>query len=211
MGDALLQKTYTADFLTKRQVKNKGEVTQVYVKDSHQGIIDKETWKAVQEEFVRREQFMMAHGLTKYVYGSECNPFTSRIFCGDCGYSYTKHSWKSRGIEQWQCKNHRTNGQLTCKNEFVDNRDLEQGFVKAINQIIEARDKDRLQRIIDEGTPLQKIRAEQMMGIINEGALQTYVPELAQLVITEVTVHGAKKYTFSFMEGSKVTVGKNGG
>ena len=85
------------------------------------------------------------------------------------------------------------------------------GFVKAINQIIEARDKDRLQRIIDEGTPLQKIRAEQMMGIINEGALQTYVPELAQLVITEVTVHGAKKYTFSFMEGSKVTVGKNGG
>ena len=93
-----------------------------------------------------------------------------------------------------------------CKNEFVDNRDLEQGFVKAINQIIEIRDTDRLQRIIDEGSPLQRIRAEQMMGIINEGVLKTYVPELAQLVITEVTVHGVKKYTFVFMEGSKVTV-----
>ena len=40
MGDALLQKTYTADFLTKKQVKNNGEITQVYVEGSHKGIID---------------------------------------------------------------------------------------------------------------------------------------------------------------------------
>lgn len=43
------------------------------------------------------------------------------------------------------------------------------------------------------------------MEIIDEGILQSYVPELAQLVITEVMVHGAKKYTFEFIvEGSKV-------
>lgn len=206
MGDALLQKTYTADFLTKRQVKNKGEVTQVYVKDSHKGIIDKDTWKAVQEEFERRENFMVLHGLAKYVYGAECNPFTSRVFCGECGYSYTKHSWKKRGIEQWQCKNHRTNGKLTCRNEFVDNRDLEQGFVKAINEVIEKHDREKLQKTALEGTPLQRIRAEQMLGIIREGKQQTYVPELAQLVITEVIVYGAKKYGFEFMDGSKATV-----
>ena len=58
MGDALLQKSYTADFLTKKQVKNHGEVTQVYVKGSHIGIIDKETWNAVQLEFARREEFV---------------------------------------------------------------------------------------------------------------------------------------------------------
>ena len=107
MGDALLQKTYTADFLTKKQVKNHGEIAQVYVKNSHTGIIDKETWDAVQEEFGRRDAFMKRHGLAKYVYGSDCNPFTSKIFCGECGSSYTKHSWKKRGVEQWQCKNHR--------------------------------------------------------------------------------------------------------
>ena len=38
MGDALLQKTYTADFLNKRQVRNNGEIAQVYVKDSHKAV-----------------------------------------------------------------------------------------------------------------------------------------------------------------------------
>lgn len=206
MGDALLQKTYTVDFLTKKQVKNKGEITQVYVKDSHEGIIDKETWNAVQEELERRETFMKKHGLVKYVYGAECNPFTSRVFCGECGNSYTKHSWKNRGVEQWQCKNHRINGKLTCKNEFVNARDLEQGFVKAINEVI--RNKEKYQKKWNEmkkkGTPLQKIRAEQMMGLVAEGEVQTFVPELAQLVIIEVTILGKKKYEFEFMDGSKI-------
>ena len=41
IGDALLQKTYTVDFLTKRWVKNEGLVPQYYVENSHQGIIPK--------------------------------------------------------------------------------------------------------------------------------------------------------------------------
>jgi hypothetical protein len=49
-GDALLQKTYTVDFLTKKRVENKGEVPQYYVEESHPAIIDKETWEAVQLE-----------------------------------------------------------------------------------------------------------------------------------------------------------------
>lgn len=206
MGDALLQKTYTADFLTKRQVKNKGEITQVYVKDSHKGIIDKETWKAVQEEFERRENFMMKHGLVKYVYGSDCNPFTSRIFCGECGCSYTKHTWKNRGIEQWQCKNHRKDGKLMCRNAFVDNGDLEQGFVKAINHVITNTDIEKLDARVKDGTPLERIRAEQMMGIIKEGAITSFIPELAQLVIYEIVVFNARTFEFAFMDGSRIKV-----
>ncbi|MEG1884579.1 MAG: recombinase family protein, partial [Clostridia bacterium] len=37
-GDALLQKKFTVDFLTKKQKINKGEVPQYYVTDSHEGI-----------------------------------------------------------------------------------------------------------------------------------------------------------------------------
>jgi len=206
MGDALMQKTYTADFLTKRQVKNTGEITQVYVKDSHKGIIDKETWQAVQEEFERREKFMKQHGISKYVYGSECNPFTSRVFCGECGSVYTKHSWKSRGVEQWQCKNHRTNGRLTCKNAFVDVRDLQVGFIKAINLVIADKDKHqkRWEQMLTNGTALEKIRAKQMMSIMKEGEMQIFVPELAQLVTIAVTVNRAQSFEFEFMDGSKV-------
>ena len=54
-GDALLQKTYTVDFLTKKRVDNTGQVPQYYVEDSHPAIIDKEMWEAVQLETERRK------------------------------------------------------------------------------------------------------------------------------------------------------------
>lgn len=204
MGDALLQKTYTADFLTKKQVKNNGEITQVYVEGSHKGIIDKEVWNAVQEEFERRKCFMERHGLANYSYGAECNPFNSRVFCGKCGSVMTKHSWKNRGVEQYQCKNHRTDGKLTCTNDFADKRNLERAFVQAYNNLLESADHNKWKRMAEEGTPLQKIRGKQMIELAEAGQLTTFVPELAQLVLIEVTVHGAKSFEFEFMDGSNI-------
>ena len=208
MGDALLQKTYTADFLTKRQVKNNGEVAQVYVRDSHKGIVDKETWNAVQEEFERREKFMQKHGTDRYSYGSECYPFCEKIFCGECGSLFTRHSWKSRGIIQWQCKNHRKDGKVACTNAYVDDADLEKGFIKAFNRLVGEREKhiERWNSMKLDGTPLEKIRAGQMMEATESGQLQQYVPEAAQLVLEEITIFGAKKYEFAFLEGSRVKV-----
>ena len=208
MGDALLQKSYTADFLTKKQVKNHGEVTQVYVKGSHIGIIDKETWNAVQLEFTRREEFVKEHGLKGYGYGRECNPFTSRIFCGECGSSYTRHTWKSRGIMQWQCKNHMTNGKVTCVNRFVSQSDLELGFVRAYNMLMSRKENliPRWKKTIETGNALEKLRAKQFMELSEQPKLECYVPELAQLVIQMVIIKGAKKYEFTFMDGSQETV-----
>ena len=57
-----------------------------------------------------------------------------------------------------------------------------------------------------DGTPLEKIRAGQMMEATESGQLQQYVPEAAQLVLEEITIFGAKKYEFVFLEGSRVKV-----
>ena len=54
MGDALLQKTYTVDFMTKKKVVNNGIVPQYYVEDDHEAIIPKELFFRVQEEIMRR-------------------------------------------------------------------------------------------------------------------------------------------------------------
>ena len=205
MGDALLQKYYTADFLTKKLVKNKGEITQYYVKDSHEGIIDNETWEAVQEELDRREKFKEAHGLSHYSYGTDYNPFTNRIFCGKCGYSYNHHCWKKRGIFQWQCKERTVQGSRKCMNDTVDQRDLEKATVSAVNEIIREKAKylDRWNRMAENGTPLEKLRARQMIEITDQPELNIFVPELAQLLLYEVTVLGAKTYEFVFMDGSR--------
>lgn len=61
-GDALLQKTYTVDFLTKKRVENNGEVPQYYVEDSYPAIIEKEMWEAVQLEIERRRKFAEGQG-----------------------------------------------------------------------------------------------------------------------------------------------------
>ena len=44
-GEALLQKTYTVDFLTKKRAENTGQVPQYYVEESHPAIIEKDIWE----------------------------------------------------------------------------------------------------------------------------------------------------------------------
>src|SRR5690625_6974423 len=39
-GDALLQKSYTVDFLSKKKKINEGEIPQYYVENNHEAIID---------------------------------------------------------------------------------------------------------------------------------------------------------------------------
>ena len=52
-GDALMQKCYTADFLTKKQVINNGVLPQYYVEGDHEAIIPPETFELVQQELLR--------------------------------------------------------------------------------------------------------------------------------------------------------------
>lgn len=53
-GDALLQKSYTVDFLTKKTKTNEGEVPQYYVENNHEAIIDPQIFELVQAEIAKR-------------------------------------------------------------------------------------------------------------------------------------------------------------
>ena len=61
-GDALLQKSYTVDFLTKKRTQNKGEIQMFYVEDDHDAIISKRIWECVQLEIKRRKKYLEEHG-----------------------------------------------------------------------------------------------------------------------------------------------------
>lgn len=87
IGDALLQKTYTVDLLTKKCVKNDGIVPQYYVENSHEGIIPKDLFMQVQEELVRRSK--MRAGKKKRVYSSKY-ALSSIVFCSKCGDIYRR-------------------------------------------------------------------------------------------------------------------------
>lgn len=164
--------------------------------------------QAVQLEFARREAHMKKHGISQFNHGLTGNVFTGRIFCGDCGSAYTKHSWKSRGVEQWQCKRHRVDGKLYCINEFVKHEVLLKAFLKAFNTFFEQREKymELWERQMQEGNPLEELRASQMIQITSEPQLTEFVPEIAQLVVNEIIVNGADKFEFTFMDGTTIKV-----
>ena len=87
MGDALLQKTYTVDFLTKKKVVNKGIVPQYYIEDDHEAIIPKELFYRVQEEKARRGNIYRAaikkRGERRRVYKGVIEYFKNRIMAGE--------------------------------------------------------------------------------------------------------------------------------
>ena len=91
-GDMLLQKTYIADFRSKKGIVNKGERRRYLVENSHEPIIDKATFQKVQEEIRRRrEQRKPAPSPTPDSY-----PFTSLIVCGECGKDVYKRQINGR-------------------------------------------------------------------------------------------------------------------
>ena len=97
-GNAILQKKYTVDFLSKKTKVNEGEVPQYFVENSHPAIIPPETYEVVQAEVRRRK------ALGKQLSGS--GMFTCKIVCGDCGSFYGSKVWDSNNQyrrEVWQC------------------------------------------------------------------------------------------------------------
>ena len=104
-GDALLQKSYTTDFLTKKTKKNEGEIPQYYVKGNHEAIIDEKTFALVQTKMAARTK-----GQNRI---SSVSIFSSKIKCGDCGSWYGSKVWHSTDKYRrviWQC-NHKFDGE----------------------------------------------------------------------------------------------------
>ena len=89
IGDALLQKTYTSDFLNKTRVKNNGLVPQYYVEGDHEAIIPKDIYLQVQEELVRRRVVKTSANGKKRSYS--CNHcFSQIVICGECGEMFRR-------------------------------------------------------------------------------------------------------------------------
>ena len=107
-GDALIQKSYVADFLDKRQRKNKGEVQQFYVTGGHEAIIDPALFDHVQE--VVRESIEDERGF------SGVNPWSSKLVCGKCGnYFRSKHRHYKAC---WECRDSYKKPD-PCKNSYI--------------------------------------------------------------------------------------------
>ena len=146
-GNAILQKRYTVDFLSKTTKRNEGEVPQYYVKNSHPAIIDATAFELAQAEMARRGK------LGKQFGGNGL--FSCKIICGQCADTL-RHAWEKcpTGIFRepfygpkvwhsadkyrrvvWQC-NRKYGEKLHCNTPHLNEGEIQQLFVTAFNRIM---------------------------------------------------------------------------
>ena len=147
IGDALLQKTYTTDFLTKKRVKNHGIVPQYYVENSHEAIIPREIFMQVQEELIRRRIVHTSPNGKNRTFSST-HSFSNMIICGGCGEFFRRIHWNNRGKKSvvWRCISRLENTGQFCDARTVLESTIEQLLVTAINQTL--CDKDSFLSIL---------------------------------------------------------------
>ncbi|MDR1567819.1 MAG: recombinase family protein [Streptococcaceae bacterium] len=170
-GDALLQKSYTVDFLTKEKKVNEGEIPQYYVKGDHEAIIKPEVWDMVQNLLALRTS-----GKNRL---SSANVFSSKIKCGDCGSWYGSKIWHSTSKYRrrvWRC-NHKYDEGEKCQTPHLSDDEIKAIIVKAINQLVDMKTE-----VIDNYHEIKAILFDTTTLETEQGELEESVNTLAAAI-----------------------------
>lgn len=112
-GSLLLQKTYKLDYVSKRKMKNHGELPMYYVENSHEAIISRTMFEQVQQELKSRAE---KHGFNKHASGPYL--YTSLLHCGFCGKHFqrklTASGKKYPKKPAWLCITYMNHGRDVC-------------------------------------------------------------------------------------------------
>ncbi len=139
MGDALINKKYTVDFLSKKVKANNGERPKYYVENNHPAIIDRNTFNKVQEELARRSgKRKVKYVGTKTEQGKYSSKYalTELLICGECGTPYRRCTWTTREKAKkvvWRCISRLDYGKKYCKHSpSIEESVLQNAIMDAI-------------------------------------------------------------------------------
>ncbi len=131
-GNTLLQKTFIQDPISKKKVMNTGELPQYFVQDTHEAIIDIDSFEQVQKKLARNkemERFPYNRTGRKY-------PFTMRVICGCCGRHYTRQLWNTSAIGKkrptWVCTGKKAEKYRRCDSKNIPEAKLMEASAKVL-------------------------------------------------------------------------------
>ena len=209
-GDALLQKTYTVDFLTKKRIDNDGQVNQYYIENNHEPILDREKWEIVQLEIARRKKFREQHKLQFYIMQKENNPFTTKVFCAECGSAFGRKNWTtSRGKRKvWQCNNrYRIKGQIGCLNNHIDEEMLEKAVMMAVSILKENREllQSKWNKLMETDSSLKQYYSDRLREIVSRNKWDFNGVEMCR-ILHSITISEKGEISVKFLEGTEVNL-----
>lgn len=182
IGDALLQKTYTADFLTKQKKKNEGELPQYYIEGHHEAIISKEVFDYVGKK-LQNQTIRMASV-----------PLSGKIFCGVCGQRFGPRPWHAykdghQKATVWQCRK-----RTACETPHIYDDHLRLLLNEIIRQVFR-----------------ESINLVEQLSDILETNLTPYLEDFhcvaradVSMIVERIIVKKDRELDFTFVDGSEL-------
>ena len=143
MGHTVNFRTHSSDYKERRIIKNPKEEWKIF-ENTHEAIIDKETWELVQR---------LRGTPRKYEYADAPNPLTGLLFCADCGAKLYNNSEKATSIKRgakpnpvtgyynsdhYDCKNYKLSRQretTTCFTHYINTNSLLMLLLETIKEV----------------------------------------------------------------------------
>ena len=138
-GDVLRQKSFVNDCISRKHIRNVGQLPMYLTQDHHEGIVSRETFHAVKAEFARRNaghapsQKQAPTGRSCY---SAKYALTGRVVCGECGTLYRRCVWNKHGRKKavWRCVSRIDYGSKYCHaSPTLHEEPLQNAILAAIN------------------------------------------------------------------------------
>ena len=137
-GDAIINKTYIKDCISKKVMINNGDRPKYYVENNHPAIIDSLTFSRVQEEIARRnskKKVKQKGSKTEQGRYSSKYALTELLVCGECKTPYRRCTWTISGQKKivWRCINRLDFGKKYCHNSpSIEESLLHRAIMRAI-------------------------------------------------------------------------------
>ena len=147
-GNMLFQKEFCEDPITKHRKKNRGELPQYFVENTHEAIIPMDEWEAVQAEFKRRRDLGPFGNKSLNL-----TAFSTKITCSCCGKHYCRSGKRNTAGEVyyiWTCQTKSQKGVKACDSKNIPEKMLQNVAAEVLG--LDAFDEEAFGSEIDEIT-----------------------------------------------------------
>lgn len=213
-GDALLQKVFTTDYLSKRKKRNEGELPQYYVEGNHEAIVSAEVFERAQKELERRSR-RKASAVSDTTEPAQL--MLPKLICGDCGGGYAARTLYSthryrKTVLQCGC------GHKCGSPQLVD-AEVNRIFIKALNSLLNDKEsviakcanytkRLSISALPPEEFPAIRKKMRRFRKTLKELAEppREFDPMLWEELTESVTAYPKRRFRVKFIDGTEVDV-----